>query len=495
MTTAANNLKKTLLCAAMAAAGLLSPAAATGQVTVSLRGDSVVSSGYLGNGVQWDPYQLDYGHGRMELSEADIAKTYARLDFMKPGLVRMMINASSLADAQGKESFDGSYRGLKPLLDYCQTRRVNVVFGDWGGSLLNSRTKEIDKTNVRRVARFVKYLVDEKGYDCIRWFNFINEPNGDWSAADGDFDLWADGMRETYTQMKRAGVADKVKLMAPDVAIWEADNVWWVERTAAELGDIVNLYDIHTYPSKYTVNTNRYRDIIRAYRDRVPEGHKIIMGEIGLKYVAPEDNMLRELNELRAGAAPYASTADSQMSVFDFSYGLDMADVMIQTMQAGYSGTVAWMLDDSMHGNEAPDKLKTWGFWNIFGEEFFGAELEKVRPWFYAWSMLCAAVPQGSEVLATESDSPGELKCTLARLDGKQSLILLNISGRDLDVALQGLPTVATPGMKVFEYSRKSMFGLESELSMPGVKALDGDSLPAKLNVPAKSLVIISNIM
>lgn len=94
------------------------------------------------------------------------------------------------------------------------------------------------------------------------------------------------------------------------------------------------------------------------------------MGEIGLKYVAPEDKALNELNRLRAETYKYASIEDSQMSVYDVAYGLDMADALVQTLQAGYSGTVAWMLDDAMHNNEAPDKLKIWGFWNSFGDEF-----------------------------------------------------------------------------------------------------------------------------
>ncbi len=60
-------------------------------------------------------------------------------------------------------------------------------------------------------------------------------------------------------------------------------------------------------------------------------------------------------------------------------YGTDMADALFQTIHAGYSGCIAWMLDDAMHFKEAPDKLKIWGFWNIFGDEIFGAGEERVR--------------------------------------------------------------------------------------------------------------------
>mgnify|MGYP006862572451 CR=1 FL=1 len=36
---------------------------------VRIDADSVVNRGYIGNGVQWDPYALDYGQGRIEISD------------------------------------------------------------------------------------------------------------------------------------------------------------------------------------------------------------------------------------------------------------------------------------------------------------------------------------------------------------------------------------------------------------------------------------------
>ena len=41
---------------------------------VRIDADSVVNRGYIGNGVQWDPYALDYGQGRVEISDADWEK-------------------------------------------------------------------------------------------------------------------------------------------------------------------------------------------------------------------------------------------------------------------------------------------------------------------------------------------------------------------------------------------------------------------------------------
>ena len=62
-----------------------------------------------------------------------------------------------------------------------------------------------------------------------------------------------------------------------------------MDSCATHLKDEIGLYDIHTYPSKITVNSGEYTDIIRAYKQAVPAGRKIVMGEIGFKFVEPAD--------------------------------------------------------------------------------------------------------------------------------------------------------------------------------------------------------------
>jgi len=338
---------------------------------VRIDADSVVNRGYIGNGVQWDPYALDYGQGRVEISDADWAKLYARLDFMRPAFIRVMTNTTSVV-RNGRLDRMRGFEHLSHILGYCQSRGVTVMFGDWGGSLMYARAGTVNRTLLDHAAAYVAWLVGEKGYDCIRYYNLVNEPNGFWSAADGDFDLWAKAVSYFRGRLDAEGLAGKVELVGPDAAIWGPEEAWWVSRSRDELGDRIGLYDIHTYPSKCTVNSGEYTRILEAYRREVPAGKKIVMGEIGFKFVEPADSLLQAENLRRAAAHPNASTDDSQMFVYDPMYGTDMADALFQTIHAGYSGCIAWMLDDAMHFKEAPDKLKIWGFWNIFGDEIFG---------------------------------------------------------------------------------------------------------------------------
>ena len=90
---------------------------------VRIDADSVVNRGYIGNGVQWDPYALDYGQGRVEISDADWEKLYARLDFMRPAFIRVMTNTTSVV-RDGRLDRMRGFEQLSHILGYCQSRSV-----------------------------------------------------------------------------------------------------------------------------------------------------------------------------------------------------------------------------------------------------------------------------------------------------------------------------------------------------------------------------------
>lgn len=419
---------------------------------VRIDADSVVNRGYIGNGVQWDPYALDYGQGRVEISDADWAKLYARLDFMRPAFIRVMTNTTSVV-RNGRLDRMRGFEHLSHILGYCQSRGVTVMFGDWGGSLMYARAGTVNRTLLDHAAAYVAWLVGEKGYDCIRYYNLVNEPNGFWSAADGDFDLWAKAVSYFRGRLDAEGLAGKVELVGPDAAIWGPEEAWWVSRSRDELGDRIGLYDIHTYPSKCTVNSGEYTRILEAYRREVPAGKKIVMGEIGFKFVEPADSLLQAENLRRAAAHPNASTDDSQMFVYDPMYGTDMADALFQTIHAGYSGCIAWMLDDAMHFKEAPDKLKIWGFWNIFGDEIFGARRGTGAPWYYAWSLLCRTLRPGSDFFAADVRGAAGVKAVAAVKDGRRTVAVVNVSREPRRVRIE------CPGWERFRQATRYRYG------------------------------------
>ncbi|MCC8171989.1 MAG: hypothetical protein LIP00_09440 [Parabacteroides sp.] len=469
---------------------LLSCSRKQADAVVSFDTDTLINDSYIGNGAQWDPYQLDYGKGRLAISDADWKKLYDRLDFMRPQFIRMMINTSSFVD-NGKLTPEKGMETLSKMLDYCQSRHVTVMFGDWGWSVLNTREGTINEKNMQHAAGLMNYLVNEKGYTCIGYYNLINEPNGDWSATDTNYRLWVSSMKQFYRNMEEWKMNGKVSLAGPDIAIWGKDETWWIDSTAVQLGDKVGLYDIHTYPSKITVNSGEYSAILSAYKNAVPNGKKIVMGEIGLKFVEEADSLYDQENTRRAKAKKHASLNDSQMFVYDYRYGIDMADALLQAINTGYSGSVAWMLDDAMHSNEAPDKLKIWGFWNILGEEQFGAEEERVRPWYYAWSLLTRYIPVGSRIYKSDVSGDTGIKAVISKKDGNCTIGLLNISKSDKTVDLTGPGLPERAGYKKFIYSDGTLETAGDCMLLPNEENLTLDFSKGKsVCIPAESLVV-----
>lgn len=465
---------------------------------IRIETDSISNTGYIGNGAQWDPYSLDYGKGHVDISQSDWEKIYARLDYMKPGFIRMMQNTvDRVKDGQLDPTIGLEH--LTHLLDYCQSRDIAVIFGDWGGWMVDAGAKTINRQLIAQAAEYVRFLVKEKGYTCIRYYNLINEPNGDWSVTNRDFDLWSDAMLILGKEFKDKGISEDVTIIGPDAAIWTEDEAWWVSRTAEKLGDIVGLYDIHTYPSKTTINSGRYSEIISAYKAQVPEGYKIVMGEIGIKYVDPADSLLNRENIRRAMECSHASKTDSQMSVYDHSYGTDMADALFQTINAGYSGSIVWMLDDAMHTHETKERLKIWGFWNILGEEIFGEEEEKVRPWFYAWSLLCRYIPAGSDFnpveVISEDGSYSPVKAVSVINGGRRTIAAVNVSDRLHTVSLSCSSIGKIRNARVYIFG-EGLYRTEGDCTMlPEMEDVNIDLSGDKaIDIPAGSMVVITDM-
>jgi hypothetical protein len=462
------------------------------QTKVTVHFDSIVNNCYTGNGVQWDPYRLDYGRGEMKLSEADRQKLYGRLDFMRPQFIRVMTNTTSVIKNR-KLVTTYNIDKLALILDYCQSRKVNVVFGDWGFGTVDARDGSINEEILSQAAAYLGYLVNERGYTCIRYYNLINEPNGYWSATGGNYQLWDKAVRFFTGALRREGLAGKISVMGPDIAIWKSTESWWIDSCATH-GSHIGLYDIHTYPSKSTVNSGEYSEIIRAYKHAVPDGKPIVMGEIGLKFVEPADSLFQRENERRIKMKQHASSSDSQMFVYDSMYGTDMADALMQTVNEGFSGAVAWMLDDAMHSNEAPDKLKIWGFWNILGDEFFGSGEEQVRPWYYAWSLLTKYMPCGSKVYRVGVEGSASVKAVAVAKDGRTMIALVNVSKDRQNVSLCSSEPCMLKNMKEFCYAENALSIKGDHTLLPARTGLTIRFRPSyDLSLQGESLVVYTN--
>ncbi|TRX59958.1 hypothetical protein FNH22_07850 [Fulvivirga sp. M361] len=422
---------------------------------ILVKTQEVINSSYIGNGAQWDAYPNAYLNWNSPISEADWQKMYKRLDYMRPKFMRVMIAAGWKYAQAGGYDEELHLEGLAKILQYCTDNDITVMFGDWGGGMVNAGNNTINEANLSDAARYVDYLINTKNFTCIKYYTMVNEPNGNWSATDGNYDLWKRAVTFFYDKLEERGLTDKLSIAGPDIAIWDTNFTNWITDTERDLGDQTGLYDIHTYPAQSVVRNREYTRVIAAYIDKVPDGKKIVMGELGYKYSPSLDLFLDTENKSRIAADPFAGD-DSNMFVSDFFYGIDMANATMQLINVGYSGMIAWSMDDAMHntnGGNGKD-LKVWGFWNILGEELFGgADKEAIRPWFYPSSLLSRYMQTGTQVYKVEIPSKKRLNAIAVTRDGKYMVAVLNTTESTQNINLKFDNDTVLTGCKKFIYA------------------------------------------
>lgn len=390
----------------------------------------VVSTDFVGNGAQWGGYDMVPAWlGTETLSEADWNKLFQRIDFMRPPFLRIMTTPGWSYEHNGAYDETTKTTSLFKMLDYAQSRQIEVSFGEWGHQS-NSGISDINLQWIANSVKFLNHLVNERGYSCIKTVNIINEPNGSWASTQGSYSIWKE-VQDAYVAEMAKYAFSGVKLMGPDVAIFDSTNEKeWITKASNDIGDQIGLYDIHVYPKQLIVRNGDYTAMLQAYKDATPAGKRIVLGEVGFKYTDVDAN-LKALNEQAIAADPYAGD-DSNMMIYKAFYGVDMADAIIQSMKAGFSGALVWSMDDAMYnspdnGDYQTDKLKRWGFWNILGEEHVGdASDEDIRPFFYPVSLLCRYFPAGSTIHKVELADKKGVRAIMAEKDGRYTIAIVN---------------------------------------------------------------------
>lgn len=460
------------------------------QVRVS---GQILNPSYLGNGAEWDPYDEAESWGS-PISEEDWQKLFARMDFMRPGFVRTMINSPYRYYDGGEFDIDRNEASLVKLLSYCQSRDIDVIYGEFNPPEWSMKG---DGRWVEMSVRYLNYLVQEKGFSCIKHFIIFNEPDGDWASTNGDYAFWKEMMERFNAEMSRyPGLSEQVSLAGPDVVMdyknpaSAYDAPAWVAHTGEDLDGIVGLYDIHAYPGQHQVRSGDFARLLGQFK--VPEGKKLILGEAGYKYWRPEDSALQAEFERRAALHPFSKGTDSQLLCDEFFYGLDLPLLAMDVMNGGLSGMALWMLDDAMHScgdSGRPEDVKVWGLWNILGEEVFGdAALELPKPAFYTWSLMCRFFPRGCNILKVEAPECEGIRMAAAEKDGAHAFAVVNYSDKDyeLDVAVEMTDPLC------YIYSENLAPADPDRLPVPAKTGVSGNS--HRLSVPAGSFVLLTDI-
>lgn len=489
-------LTKTILSAICAAMAMSCTTSDSLNFTVT---DEVINPHYIGNGVEWDPYDEAPSWGT-PVSDEDWAKLFKRLDYMQPQYVRCMINSPfRYYDAKtGRYDRNANTESLFKLLQYCNDNDITVIYGEY-----NPPTWEMKDSPewVKMSVDYLNMLVNEKGFSCIKYFVIFNEPDGDWASTNGDFKLWDRMAKLFHSEMQKyPGLLEKVQLAGPDaVADYhnrnsELNTAGWLTETIKNTDSIIGIYDIHAYPGRAEVLSGNYAGLLAGYKKLIPEGKQIVLGEAGFKYWREADSLLMAEYNRRVEGHPFTKGSDCNMLVYDYFYGIDMAVLATEVMNNGFSGVAAWMLDDAMHSqgdSGKPEDIKLWGMWNILGEEVFNDPTqEDIRPWFHTWSLMCRHFPHGCDIVKVNRTADADIFTCAAKHDGKYSIVVINKGDASKKISVT-LPA-ATAGTCVYRYQEDNLKLDADGFLAPESNEIDGANYSATLS--PLSMILITQI-
>lgn len=436
---------------ALAALCAVGAGAAAQTVTIDLR--TVVGEPFIGAGVQWDPYEFPP-------SAAGWKTTLARLDYMQPGFFRVMLNANSYwlgfdeagnpryAWSEAQPAGRDSLATLFSILDYAQAHKIDVMLGEWSPP---RGMTPADPRWARIIADFAAYLTTTKKYTVIKYYIYMNEPNGSWMWPGGkvDYDAWAAGTSNLRAALDAHGLK-ALGMAGPD----NSGNWEWLDRCATTFADRFAAWEMHWYAKDSDVLNGDIERLLGQKREML------------LKTDPRAASKPRFVGE--AGMIEGKINGDQQPRVKTFEYGVLMADYFAQVSRAGWLGAIAWDLDDALHAvngrraNPPNDlTLKVWGFWNTQGTAMGNQKDEAPRPWFYTWSLMGRLFPKGSRIVAANlaADTPGVRALAATWKDGgaeRLSVMLVNdaAEARTLTVRAPGGGTRAMVAYRYFDNDR-----------------------------------------
>ncbi|WP_109438959.1 MULTISPECIES: cellulase family glycosylhydrolase [Aquimarina] len=460
----------------------------------------VINESYIGNGAQWDPYPQAYRYWGTPISDADWNKLYTRLDYMKPSFMRVVIGSYDKYALAGADEYNPEdlFEGLNKILQYCQDNNITVMLGDWGYNQVDINSEMIFENRLKNAARYIDFLVREKGFTCIKHYSTINEPNLGGSATDGNYELWKNATQYFYQELEALGVTGKVGIAGPDIAPFTRDITSWITDTTNDFGDKISLYDIHTYPPREWMFNGDYDEFLKIYKDATPAGSQIVIGEFGFKYETSTSTMDTELfrQNLSAINSDPNVARDSNTLIDEFFHGVDIAAATMKIVNAGYSGAATWNLDDAMHsGSTSGQDLKIWGFWNILGQELLGKpEKEELRPHFYSYSLLTRYMQTGAKVFTVDIPNRIGLDAIAVEKDGKYMIAINNIYTEEHSLNIKFDNKLQLFEAKKFIYRENDRKVDDNGFPVPTEEGLTLDfGAGEDIIIPAQTLTVITN--
>lgn len=318
----------------------------------------------------------------------------------------------------------------------------------------------------------LKYLVETKGYTCIKELTPYNEPDGSTTS----FTNYARDCRALDAKLKAEGLRSSVKLNLSDNIDTDRN---WLYATAAGLGDIADLFNSHTYIFGYDTPNSKIIEWEMSNIEAAAMGGKNhFVGEFGSNQTVG---------------------ATRQRDINTYERGVLMSRIVVNFLNAGAVGASYWSLIDQYYLRyEAYAQMQQLGLWIYKNNAYQTADLGGIkgdytcRPQYYAYSTLLRFIRKGSKVYPIDTGEDLIAATAVCTAEGEWTYVIANGSDGDVDYELKNAAEGGMNECDVYQYIKGGL--PQDDSLLEPIMSLKGGEKGFRLHVPANSVLVLTQI-
>lgn len=365
--------------------------------------EDITQKNFGGLGVEWGAYE-----DTDKIAEGGWDRIIHYMDHLAAARIRLMINYDWFCqnfDNKGNRdpsddtwtyNFTNKYaKNMIDILEYCQIHHIDVAFGAWNviGSLEGDIWNMMDQvTSDIRWAKItsdvLNFLVNEKGFSCIKWFVSSNEPNftgskGSSKNYNNTYQKWEQGVKNVRNALDAIGL-NRIGIIGGDTTGFEGTEEYFTG-IASNISNIVADYGYHLYLNNIAVDRGVMLEEINKLHTKI-------------KYIDPKFGNSKKVDIWEAGLLDGKTILDCQKLINTVDYGVRMMDYTLQCLAGGMNGVVYWDFDDGMHFMYSLNSTtpKEWGMFSSLAEASSGKQ--ELRPWYHSISLLTHLFKKGNVI-------------------------------------------------------------------------------------------------
>ncbi len=371
--------------------------AATVSRTISVDTSQVVQSDFLGVGVNIIPTNLMPLGTRYGYNDAYWAMDANRIEKIQPKVARVWFQIDWMEPQKGTYTFNSDkMKAFYKYMDALKTAgtEVELNFGWKVGSTVQSwfnipglkdpyvsAPADLDAYAVSASAA-LNELLNQRGYNNIKYLTFYNEPNGSWDF-EGPSDqkaYYAQMVQKVHNRLTADGLRDRIEIWGPE----ETGALDWMQYMKNNADSAFDAYTFHVYGTSYDGLGSVISD-----RHAAAGSKPVVMTEFGW--------------------------ADDDAS----NWNAGFANSVIRAANDGLRGALMWQMNGAWSSDPDGDTNGTYTMWHSLPLD------RDPRKTYYSAGFLNRYIPEHSQVLKTNTGGASDVRASAFRgADGNYTVLV-----------------------------------------------------------------------